>query len=162
MSEANDQPTQLSSTLKSIQGQAYQARRTVPSSLALYHSEQAVGAVSSDPSWKEEGDELVAQAQHEAQEAKARAKGQAAADRTIGKVQSAYGMLTGDQDAQTEGNLKAEKAELESSLADGTVPIPSGERLQGKLESAVGIVTGDKEKQTQGNLKAEKAEWTKG
>ncbi|GAA5887929.1 hypothetical protein JCM16303_005635 [Sporobolomyces ruberrimus] len=139
-------PTQLSSTLKSVQGQVY----------------QAVGAVSSDPSWKEQGDELVAQAEKEAEEAKARAKGEALADRTVGKVQSAYGMVTGDQEQQTAGNLKAEKGELKSSLADGTLPIPSAERLQGKLESAVGIVTGDEEKQTSGNMKAEKAEWTKG
>lgn len=71
-------------------------------------------------------------------------------------------MVTGDQEQQTAGNLKAEKGELKSSLADGTLPIPSAERLQGKLESAVGIVTGDEEKQTSGNMKAEKAEWTKG
>ncbi|GAA5962640.1 hypothetical protein JCM3765_006872 [Sporobolomyces pararoseus] len=147
MSDSTDsQPTQLSSTLKSIQGQVY----------------QAVGSVSSDPSWKEEGDELVEQAQKESEEAKARAKGEAVAERTVGKVQSAYGMITGDQEQQTQGNLKAEKAEFKSSLADGKLPVPSAERLQGKLESAVGMVTGDEEKQTQGNLKAEKAEWTKG
>ncbi|GAA5911385.1 uncharacterized protein JCM6883_000078 [Sporobolomyces salmoneus] len=146
MSDSTEQPTQISSTLKSIQGQVY----------------QAVGSVSSDPTWKEEGDELVEQAQKEIEEAKARAKGEAAADRTVGKVQSAYGMLTGNQEQQTQGNLKAEKGEMKSSLANGKLPIPSAERLEGKLESAVGMVTGDSEKQTQGNLKAEKAEWTKG
>jgi len=75
---------------------------------------------------------------------------------------SAYGMITGDQEQQTQGNLKAEKGEFKSSLADGQLPIPSEERLQGKVESAVGMVTGDEQKQTQGNIKAEKAEWTKG
>ncbi|GAA5930589.1 uncharacterized protein JCM15063_002406 [Sporobolomyces koalae] len=147
MSDSSEQqPTQISSTLKSAQGQLF----------------QAIGTVSSDPSWKEQGDELVEQAQKESEEARARAKGEATADRTIGKVQSAYGMITGDQEQQTEGNLKAEKGEFKSSLADGKLPLPSAERLQGKLESAVGMVTGDSEKQTQGNLKAEKAEWTKG
>lgn len=71
-------------------------------------------------------------------------------------------MLTGDQEQQTQGNLKAEKGEFKSSIADGTLPIPSAERLHGKLESALGMLTGDEQKQTQGNLKAEKAEWTKG
>ena len=75
---------------------------------------------------------------------------------------SAYGMITGDQEQQTQGNLKAEKGEFKSSLADGQLPIPSKERLAGKVESAVGMVTGDEQKQTQGNIKAEKAEWTKG
>lgn len=71
-------------------------------------------------------------------------------------------MVTGNKDAQNDGNLKAEKAEWKSSAADGTIPIPSAERAKGKVESAVGMVTGDSEKQTQGNLRAEKAEWTQG
>jgi len=71
-------------------------------------------------------------------------------------------MVTGNQKQQTQGNLKAEKGEFKSSIADGKLPVPSAERLQGKLESAVGMVTGDEQKQTEGNLKAEKAEWTKG
>ncbi|GAA6063598.1 hypothetical protein JCM10212_000992 [Sporobolomyces blumeae] len=144
MSDSDQAPTQLSSTVKSIQGQAY----------------QAIGSISSDPSWKEQGDELVEQAQQEAEEARARAKGEAMGEKLTGKVQSAYGMVTGDQQAQTDGNLKVEQSEWKSSLADGQVPVPSAERAKGKLESAVGIVTGDSGKQTEGNLRAEKSEWT--
>jgi len=98
MSDSTEtQPTQLSSTLKSIQGQVYQVRNPPFVSrvgevliffLPLPLSTQAVGSVSSDPSWKEEGDELVEQAQKELEEAKARAKGEAAAERITGKVQS--------------------------------------------------------------------------
>lgn len=43
-------------------------------------------------------------------------------------------MLTGNQETMKEGNLKAEKAEWKSSAADGTVPLPSKERLVGKAE----------------------------
>lgn len=43
-------------------------------------------------------------------------------------------MLTGNQETMKEGNLKAEKAEWKSSAAEGTVPLPSKERLVGKAE----------------------------
>lgn len=47
---------------------------------------------------------------------------------------SAFGMLTGNQETMKEGNLKAEKAEWKASAAEGTVPLPSKERLVGKAE----------------------------
>lgn len=71
-------------------------------------------------------------------------------------------MVTGSQEHQNAGNLKAEQGEWKSSLADGTVPVPSIDRVKAKVESATGMVTGDQEKQTEANLKAEKAEWTQG
>ncbi|GAA5979411.1 hypothetical protein JCM11641_005026 [Rhodosporidiobolus odoratus] len=144
MSEA--QPSQVSGQLKSVQGQAY----------------QAIGSVSSDPSWQSLGEELVNQGQDEVERARLEQKGEAAAERVEGKVQSAYGMLTGSQDHLNRGNLKAEEGEWRGAAADGTVPVPSLDRVKGKVQSAVGMATGDAEMQKEGNMKAEKAEWTKG
>ncbi|GAA5827580.1 hypothetical protein JCM11251_001742 [Rhodosporidiobolus azoricus] len=149
MSNADQQqqePSTVSSTLKSLQGQAY----------------QAVGSISSDPSWKQQGEQLQKMGEEEADEVRAKQKGEAGWERVEGKVQSAYGLVSGDQSQQTQGNLKAEEGEWKSALADGEVPSMSWDRVKGKVESAVGMATGDQEKQNEGNLKAEKAEWTKG
>ncbi|GJN93973.1 hypothetical protein Rhopal_007036-T1 [Rhodotorula paludigena] len=113
-------------------------------------------------SWTTEGKELERKGREEAEEARLRAKGEATAERVEGKVQSAWGMLTGDQEALNQGNVKAEEGEWKRDLADGKVPVPSAERVKGKVESAVGMVTGDVEKQKEGNIRAEKAEWTQG
>jgi hypothetical protein len=45
--------------------------------------------------------------------------------------------VTGNQEHLNEGNLKAEKGEWKSNAAEGTVPLPSWERVQGKVESCV-------------------------
>ncbi|GAA5962868.1 hypothetical protein JCM8115_001989 [Rhodotorula mucilaginosa] len=146
-SDSTQQPTQLSGQLKQAQG-------------ALY---QAVGAVpGTTESWTTEGQELQKEGEAEAEAARLQAKGEAAAERVEGKVQSAWGMVTGSQEHQNAGNLKAEQGEWKSSLADGTVPVPSMDRVKAKVESAAGMVTGDQQKQTEANLKAEKAEWTRG
>ncbi|ORY52712.1 hypothetical protein BCR35DRAFT_310600 [Leucosporidium creatinivorum] len=139
------EPSQINAQLSSAKGAVY----------------EAIGSVSSDPSWQEEGAELKEAGEKELAEARAKAKGEASAERLGGKVESAFGMLTGNQETMKEGNLKAEKAEWKSSAAEGTVPLPSKERLVGKAESAFGMVTGDMEKQKEGNLRAEKAEWLK-
>ncbi|KAK4048499.1 hypothetical protein OIV83_004667 [Microbotryomycetes sp. JL201] len=139
-------PSQVQGTIKTLQGQAY----------------QAVGAVSSDPSWTDRGKELQEQGEREVKEAQENAKAEATKDRWMGKAQSAFGFMTGDQEAATEGNKKAEQAEWKQAAADGTVPMPSKDRVMGKAESAMGMVTGDIDKQQQGNMRAEKAEWTKG
>ncbi|GAA5895622.1 hypothetical protein JCM5296_003764 [Sporobolomyces johnsonii] len=148
MPESSDQqpPSQLTGQLKSAQGQLY----------------QAIGSVSSDPSWKEQGEQLVKAGQGEAEAARLHAKGEAVTERFEGKVESAYGMLTGDQEHMKDGNLKAEKGEWKRDLADGTLPVPSVERAKAKVESAVGMVTGDYDKQKEGNIRAEKAEWLNG
>ncbi|GAA5912370.1 hypothetical protein JCM6882_002573 [Rhodosporidiobolus microsporus] len=95
-----------------------------------------------------------------------RAEGKVQSDKRLtpdeGRGCSAYGLLTGDQEQQTKGNLKAEEGEWKTALADGEVPVPSWERAKGKVESAIGMATGDQEKQKEGNLRAEKAEWTQG
>ncbi|GAA5880793.1 hypothetical protein JCM3774_005752 [Rhodotorula dairenensis] len=146
-SESTRPPTQLSGQLKRAQGLAYQAVGAVPGTAE---------------SWTTQGGELQKQGQEEAEAARLQTKGEAAAERIEGKVQSAWGMVTGSQQDQNAGNLKAEQGEWKSNLADGTVPVPSMDRVKAKAESAVGMVTGDQEKQTKANLEAEKAEWTRG
>ncbi|GAA5989950.1 hypothetical protein JCM10908_002392 [Rhodotorula pacifica] len=146
-SESTQQPTQLSSQLKQAQGLVYQAVGAIPGTAE---------------SWTTQGEELQKQGQEEAEQARLQAKGEAAAERVEGKVQSAWGIVTGSQEHQNAGNLKAEEGEWKSSLADGSVPVPSLDRVKAKAESAVGMVTGDQQKQTEANLKAEKAEWTQG
>ncbi|GAA5936962.1 hypothetical protein JCM1841_003933, partial [Sporobolomyces salmonicolor] len=120
MPDQSDQqaPSQLSGQLKSAQGQLY----------------QAVGSVSSDPSWKEQGEQLAKDGQGEAEAARLHAKGEAVTDRFEGKVESAYGILTGDQQHMKDGNLKTEKGEWKRDLADRSLPVPSMERTKAKLE----------------------------
>ncbi|BGP51600.1 hypothetical protein JCM10450v2_007550 [Rhodotorula kratochvilovae] len=147
MSTQQEQPSQLSGQAKSAQG-------------ALY---QAVGALpGTEESWAAQGAQLAQEGQDEVEAARAQQRGEAAVERVEGKVQSAWGMLTGDQDTLSKGNVKAEKGEWKGAAAEGTVPLPSAERVKGKVESAVGMVTGDVDKQKEGNLRAEKAEWTQG
>lgn len=43
-------------------------------------------------------------------------------------------MVTGSQEHQNAGNVKAEQGEWKSSLADGTVPVPSMDRVKAKVE----------------------------
>ncbi|KAM0785998.1 hypothetical protein ACM66B_006816 [Microbotryomycetes sp. NB124-2] len=143
---SESEPSQIQGALKSLQGQAY----------------QAVGAVSSDPSWKEQGQRLQEEGQQELDEAREQAKAEATKDRWTGKAQSAYGFVTGDQETAKEGNAKAEAAEWKQAAAEGQLPSVSIDRLKGKVESAYGMVTGDIDKQQEGNTKAEIAEWTKG
>lgn len=49
---------------------------------------QAIGTVSSDPSWKEQGQELREQGEKELQEARTKAQAEAGADRMWGKAES--------------------------------------------------------------------------
>ncbi|GAA6002673.1 uncharacterized protein JCM10292_002961 [Rhodotorula paludigena] len=147
MSDAQQQPSQVSGALSQAAGVAYQAVGALPGTA---------------DSWTTEGKELQRKGREEAEEARLRAKGEATAERVEGKVQSAWGMVTGDQEALNQGNVKAEEGEWKRDLADGKVPVPSAERVKGKVESAVGMVTGDVEKQKEGNIRAEKAEWTQG
>lgn len=49
-------------------------------------------------------------------------------------LHSAWGMVTGSQEHQNAGNVKAEQGEWKSSLADGTVPVPSMDRVKAKVE----------------------------
>lgn len=49
-------------------------------------------------------------------------------------LRSAWGMVTGSQEHQNAGNVKAEQGEWKSSLADGTVPVPSMDRVKAKVE----------------------------
>ncbi|SCV72977.1 BQ2448_6902 [Microbotryum intermedium] len=154
-----------------------------PSQIDAY----TIGAVSSDPTWKEQGQEMLDQGTQDLEEAQQKAKHEAAIQSVGGKLQSsvlacsvqprssiirpwyssftldrfsAYGFITGDQEMASQGNKKAEAAEWKAALADGQLPKVSLERAKGKVESAFGMVTGDIEKQQQGNMRAEKAAWT--
>ena len=53
---------------------------------------------------------------------------------TQARLHSAWGMVTGSQEHQNAGNVKAEQGEWKSSLADGTVPVPSMDRVKAKVE----------------------------
>ncbi|KAK4699101.1 hypothetical protein P7C70_g7167, partial [Phenoliferia sp. Uapishka_3] len=139
-------PSQVSGAIKTAQGVLY----------------SGVGGISSDPSWHEEGEALKQEGAEETEAAKKAARDEATGERLEGKAQSAWGMVTGNQETMKEGNLKAEKAEWKKAAAEGTVPTMSAERAKGKVESAIGMVTGDKDKQASGNIRAEKAEWTQG
>ncbi|KAI5481133.1 hypothetical protein MNV49_005568 [Pseudohyphozyma bogoriensis] len=119
---------------------------------------QAIGGLSGDPAWTEEGDQAAKDGADELKQVKDKAW----ADRVGGKAQSAWGMATDDQDALEKGNVAVEENEWKGALADSTIPVPSWERIKGKVESAVGMVTGDTEKQAAGNRRAEAAEWTRG
>lgn len=44
-------------------------------------------------------------------------------------------MLTGDQDTQTEGNMRAQEADLKKHAAEGTLPQMDLESLKGKAQS---------------------------
>jgi hypothetical protein len=55
-------------------------------------------------------------------------------DTEVRLLHSAWGMVTGSQEHQNAGNLKAEQGEWKSSLADGTVPVPSMDRVKAKVE----------------------------
>ncbi|SCZ94831.1 BZ3500_MvSof-1268-A1-R1_Chr12-1g03687 [Microbotryum saponariae] len=189
--ETQDSTTEASTSTTSSQINAYvqQAKGTLYNAsssltpLPLY--EQTIGSVSSDPTWKEQGQDLLDQGTQELQAAQQQAKSEAAYESVGGKLQSsvrrdhsssfgsgrgcsslildsisAYGFITGDQKTASEGNKKAEAAEWKAALADDHVPQVSLERAKGKVESAVGMVTGDIEKQQQANLRAEKAAWT--
>ncbi|GAA5820225.1 hypothetical protein JCM3770_006067 [Rhodotorula araucariae] len=147
MSAQQEQPSQLAGQAKNAQGVLYQAIGSLPGTAE---------------SWTAQGTELARAGTDEVDAARARERGEAAAERLEGKVQSAWGMLTGDQETLSEGNVKAEKGEWKGAAAEGRVPLPSAERIKGKVESAVGMATGDVDKQKQGNLRAEKAEWTQG
>ncbi|KDE05889.1 hypothetical protein MVLG_03702 [Microbotryum lychnidis-dioicae p1A1 Lamole] len=151
--EAQDSTIEASTSTTTSQISAYvqQAKGT------LYNT---IGSVSSDPTWKEQGQGLLDQGTQELQTAQQQAKSEAASESLGGKLQSAYGFITGDQKTASDGNKKAEAAEWKAALADGHVPQVSLERAKGKVESAIGMVTGDIEKQQQGNMRAEKAAWT--
>ncbi|KPV71937.1 uncharacterized protein RHOBADRAFT_18849 [Rhodotorula graminis WP1] len=145
MSEA--QPSQITGQVKNAQGLLYQAVGAIPGTA---------------DSWTTQGAELAKEGQDEVHAAQEAQKSEAQAERVEGKVQSAWGALTGNQETLNEGNLKAEKAEWKGAVADGEIPVPSMDRVKGKVESAVGMATGDVDKQREGNVRAEAAEWTKG
>ncbi|KAF8585075.1 hypothetical protein K439DRAFT_1410237 [Ramaria rubella] len=140
------EPSKVTGKLKQAQGTVY----------------QAIGAATGGIEWTKDGEKIQQDGAKEVDEARGVAQREAVRDRLYGKAQSAWGMVTGDQDKQTEGNMRAEKAEWKSAIADGELPTVSAERMEGKLESALGMATGNQEKQREGNIKAEKAEWTKG
>ncbi|GAA6039384.1 hypothetical protein JCM8097_002827 [Rhodosporidiobolus ruineniae] len=147
--QEQSEPSQLTGQLKQLQGQAYSAVAALPG--------------TDTAAWTSSAEALHQAGEREVEEAQARQKSEGEWERVGGKVQSAYGMMVGDQDAQNEGNLKAEKGEWRASvLGEGEVPSVSGERVKGKVESAIAMVTGDQAKQNEGNLRAEKAEWTQG
>jgi len=144
--ESSSEPSQIMGQLNQLKGTAY----------------QAVGTVTGSAEWTESSVKSREDGKGEVEEARSIAQGEATRDRWYGKGQSALGMLTGDQDKQSEGNVRAEQAEWKGAVARGELPSVSGERMKGKLESAVGMATGNQDKQNEGNVRAEKAEWMKG
>lgn len=143
-----------------------------------------MGSLTGAESWTTSGRSLQTQASSELTAAREKQHVDATWDQSAGKLKSAWGMVTGDQDAQTEGNLRAEKGNWNEALSQGKV-LPEGgiETVKAKAQtcvpfqslvplsrrldtdglcassssSAVGIVTGDSDKQNEGNLKVEKA-----
>jgi uncharacterized protein YjbJ (UPF0337 family) len=51
----------------------------------------------------------------EVEAAKAQAYAEASSDNIAGKIESGVGILTGNQEKQTEGNLKSQKAEMKQA-----------------------------------------------
>ncbi|WVO16362.1 hypothetical protein L204_104037 [Cryptococcus depauperatus] len=148
------QPSQVSGHVTAAQGIAQQAVAAVlPESLG-------------SASWAESGSKLQKQGEQEVDAAKAQKAVEATVDAGVGKVKSAAGYMTGDQDKQTDGNTQAEKAQWDYKQATSdslaAMPVPSAEGMKGKLQSVQGIVTGDAEKQKEGNVRAEKAAWKDG
>ena len=72
-------------------------------------------------------------------------------------IPSAAGMLTGNQDRQTQGNLDSEAASWKYKQGSSDSPLavrtPSVEGVKGKVQTAVGMVTGDAGLQKEGNVK---------
>jgi len=143
---SSSEPSQIIGQLNQLKGSAY----------------QAIGTVTGSSEWSESGVKSQEDGKNETEEARGIAQGEATRDRLYGKGQSALGMVTGNQEKQNEGNVRAEKAEWKGAIAHGELPSVSAERMKGKLESAVGMATGNQEKQKEGNMRAEKAEWTQG
>ncbi|KIR67117.1 hypothetical protein I314_02330 [Cryptococcus bacillisporus CA1873] len=152
--ERKNEPSQLTGQLNSASGLVQQAiGNVVPESMGA-------------SSWTQSGHKLQKEGQNEVDAAKAQKAGAATVDSGVGKIKSAFGYLTGDQDKQTEGNTQAEKAQWDYKQATSdsiaAIPIPSVEGVKGKLESIVGMATEDPEKQKEGNIRAEKAAWKDG
>lgn len=131
MSSSNDasEPSQISSQLKNLQGQAYEVRllslfstRTI---LTSPSARQTVGSLTGAESWATSGRSLQTQASSELTAAREKQHVDATWDQSAGKLKSAWGMVTGDQDAQTEGNLRAEKGNWNEALSQGKV-LPEG------------------------------------
>lgn len=131
MSSSNDasEPSQISSQLKNLQGQAYEVRlsslfstRTI---LTSPSARQTVGSLTGAESWTTSGRSLQTQASSELTAAREKQHVDATWDQSAGKLKSAWGMVTGDQDAQTEGNLRAEKGNWNEALSQGKV-LPEG------------------------------------
>ncbi|SGY20071.1 BQ5605_C017g08488 [Microbotryum silenes-dioicae] len=139
-----------------VQDSTIEASTSTTSSQISAYVQQAKGTLYN----AKQGQGLLDQGTQELQTAQQQAKSEAAYESVGGKLQSAYGFITGDQKTASDGNKKAEAAEWKAALADGHVPQVSLERAKGKVESAIGMVTGDIEKQQQGNMRAEKAAWT--
>ncbi|WWD17511.1 hypothetical protein CI109_101952 [Kwoniella shandongensis] len=152
--EQRVEPSQVNGQITAAQGIAQQAIGSIlPESLG-------------SAAWLESGSKLQQAGQKEVDEAKAKKAVEATVDSGVGKVKSAVGYLTSDQQTQNEGNQESQKAQAEYKQATSDkifdVPIPSGEGLKGRLESVEGMITGDQKKQMEGNMKAEKAAWKDG
>jgi hypothetical protein len=161
LGDAASEPSQLSGQIQQAKGQIYSVRFAHASAQALLSSfrcsdtlPQTIGAISSNSSWKDQGHHMTKKGQDEIAQARLTAKADAGVDRLYGKAQScvcaphrsendlltitvtrsAYGLVTGDQEKTTEGNLRAEGAEWKAAAADGELPSVSVERVKGKIE----------------------------
>ena len=128
------------------------------------NKQQTLGSLTSSTTLQSTGESHKSHGASQTTTAQSAAKSQANYDRIHGKLQSAAGILTGDTDKQTKGNLRVEKAEWKKSVEGEHKLFPdvSRERMKGKVKTAEGMLRGDKEMQREGNLEAEKGEWLHG
>ncbi|CDZ96564.1 CsbD-like [Phaffia rhodozyma] len=137
------EPSQLNAQITSTQGVIY----------------ETIGNVTGSSAWKENGKNLQENGKKELEAAKAKQHVDAVWDQAAGKLKSGWGIIAGDQDKQTEGNLQNERGNLEEAQSKGEIlPAGGSETIKGKLETAAGIITGDQERQNAGNVRVQKAE----
>ncbi|KAK6353527.1 hypothetical protein TWF696_005490 [Orbilia brochopaga] len=125
--------------------------------------ESFIGNITGAESWKVAGQQAQSAGAQEVEEAQEKASKEAREERLHGKIDSLKGMIFGDAEKQSRGNIEAEKAEWKQAVKGRhELPEVSSERIDAKVKTAVGMITGNKEQQNEGNREAEKAEWLHG
>ncbi|KAK6522262.1 hypothetical protein TWF281_002826 [Arthrobotrys megalospora] len=128
-STSKSEPSQASGGLAQLQG-------TI---------ESTIGNITGAESWKAAGEEHQEAGAQEIKQAQQSARKEAQKERVHGKIDSAKGIILGDADRQTHGNIQVEKAEWKQAVeGDHQLPEVSAERIDAKIKTAVGIITGGK------------------
>ncbi|KAF3930076.1 hypothetical protein ABW19_dt0204955 [Dactylella cylindrospora] len=98
--------------------------------------ESTIGSITGAESWKDAGEEHQRAGTEEVEQAQKNARSEAREERIQGKFDSLKGMILGDEEKQTQGNIQTETAEWKKAVeGQHQLPDVSSERLAAKIKT---------------------------